>query len=103
MSTTISFYIYDCCGGRSIRRVLRGGAFNNNPRNVRCANRNRNHPDNCNNNVGFRVVLSTLFKYAGISSWVRLWRRGWKNGRTCSWPRYHGVEELILIFSFNNR
>jgi hypothetical protein len=38
-------------------RVLRGGSWNNNPRNVRCANRNRNNPDNRNNNIGFRVLL----------------------------------------------
>jgi hypothetical protein len=37
--------------------VLRGGAWNNNRDNVRCANRNHNEPDNRNNNVGFRVVL----------------------------------------------
>ncbi|HEX9971515.1 MAG TPA: SUMF1/EgtB/PvdO family nonheme iron enzyme [bacterium] len=41
--------------------MLRGGSFNNNQRNVRCANRNRNNPDNRNDNWGFRVVLSTYF------------------------------------------
>jgi len=46
-----------CCGEGLIGRVLRGGSFNNNATNVRCANRNRNNPDNRNNNVGFRVVL----------------------------------------------
>jgi hypothetical protein len=39
-------------------RVLRGGAFNNNQNNARCAYRNNNHPDNRNDNVGFRVVVS---------------------------------------------
>jgi formylglycine-generating enzyme required for sulfatase activity len=42
-------------------RVLRGGAFNNDDNNVRCAVRNRNNPNNRNRNNGFRVVLSTLF------------------------------------------
>jgi hypothetical protein len=37
------------------RRVLRGGSWNNNPQNLRAANRNRNTPDNRNNNNGFRV------------------------------------------------
>ncbi|MFV0278771.1 MAG: SUMF1/EgtB/PvdO family nonheme iron enzyme [Parahaliea sp.] len=37
-------------------RVLRGGSWNNNPDNLRAANRNRNNADNRNNNVGFRVV-----------------------------------------------
>ena len=36
--------------------TLRGGTWNNNDNNVRCANRNNNHPDNTNNNVGFRLV-----------------------------------------------
>jgi hypothetical protein len=43
-------------------RVIRGGSFNNNQRNVRCAYRNANNPDNRNNNLGFRIVLSTFFK-----------------------------------------
>jgi formylglycine-generating enzyme required for sulfatase activity len=37
-------------------RLLRGGSWNNNPTNVRSANRNRNEPDNRNNNVGVRLV-----------------------------------------------
>ncbi|NES67564.1 MAG: SUMF1/EgtB/PvdO family nonheme iron enzyme [Okeania sp. SIO2D1] len=37
---------------------LRGGSWNNNSRNCRCARRNNNNADNHNNNVGFRVVSS---------------------------------------------
>jgi len=44
--------------GRRRRRVVRGGSWNNNQRNARCAYRNRNNPDNWNNNLGFRVVVS---------------------------------------------
>jgi len=40
-------------------RVVRGGAWNNNPRNLRSAQRNRNTTDNRNNNIGFRLA-STL-------------------------------------------
>ena len=46
------------------RHVLRGGSWNNNPRNLRAANRNRNTPDNRNNNIGFRLG-STLSAGAG--------------------------------------
>jgi hypothetical protein len=48
---------------RHVRRVLRGGAFNNNRQNVRAAYRNNNDPANRNNNVGFRVSceLSHIF------------------------------------------
>jgi formylglycine-generating enzyme required for sulfatase activity len=38
-------------------RVLRGGGWNNNAANVRAANRNRNAPDNRNNNIGVRCVV----------------------------------------------
>ena len=50
------------CGGRTeTPGVLRGGSFDNNQNNVRCAYRNNNEPDNRNNNNGFRIVLSTFF------------------------------------------
>ena len=39
------------------KRVNRGGSWNNNAVNCRVANRNRNNPDNSNNNLGFRLVL----------------------------------------------
>jgi len=38
-------------------RVNRGGSWNNNAANTRAANRNRNNPDNRNNNLGFRLAL----------------------------------------------
>ncbi len=46
-------------------RVLRGGSWNNNRNNARCSYRNRNEPDNFNNNIGFRLVCSTSLFYAG--------------------------------------
>jgi retron-type reverse transcriptase len=46
------------------RRVVRGGSWNNNPDNLRSANRNRNTTDNRNNNLGFRLG-STLSAGAG--------------------------------------
>ncbi len=50
------------CGAESLEmRVLRGGSFNNNQRNARCAYRNNNNPDNRNDNIGFRVVVSHDF------------------------------------------
>ncbi len=55
-------------------RVLRGGSFNNNQNNVRVSYRNNNHPGNRNNNIGFRVCLSTLA--AGIALQSRLLCRG---------------------------
>ncbi|MBN1666867.1 MAG: SUMF1/EgtB/PvdO family nonheme iron enzyme [Anaerolineales bacterium] len=40
------------------RRALRGGGWNNNGNNLRVSNRNRNNPDNTNNNIGFRCARS---------------------------------------------
>ena len=39
-------------------RALRGGSWNNNQDNARADYRNNNHPNNRNNNIGFRVVCS---------------------------------------------
>ncbi len=39
-------------------RALRGGSWINNPDNARADNRNRNHPDNRNDNRGFRLCSS---------------------------------------------
>jgi formylglycine-generating enzyme required for sulfatase activity len=37
-------------------RVIRGGSWNSNARNVRSANRNENVPGNRNDNLGFRLA-----------------------------------------------
>jgi hypothetical protein len=47
------------------QKTLRGGAWNNNQRNARVSSRNRNQPDNFNNNIGFRVVAAPNFYVAG--------------------------------------
>ena len=59
----------------SPERVLRGGFWNNNPRNLRAANRNRNTTGNRNDNNGFRVART-------LSSWNR--RRYGAAGRAVS-------------------
>ena len=55
---------------RRTSRVLRGGSWNNNPTNLRCAYRNNNTPDNRNNNIGFRCVWvedsSPKAAYSGV-------------------------------------
>ena len=47
-----------------VGRVLRGGSWNNNPRNLRVSNRNRNDVANRNNNIGFRLAQSALCQSA---------------------------------------
>jgi hypothetical protein len=62
---------------------LRGGSWNNNEDNARVAIRNNNHPNNRNNNIGFRVavlhssvdVLCQKYvlsydKHRGITGWL---------------------------------
>ena len=39
-------------------RSLRGGGWNNEAENLRAANRNRNHADERNDNIGFRVAAA---------------------------------------------
>lgn len=41
-------------------RCVRGGAWNNNARRARSANRNANTPGNADNNLGFRFCLSSM-------------------------------------------
>ena len=50
------------------RRVLRGGSWNNKAQNVRSANRNRNDPDNRNNNIGFRLAQAARRPGAAVST-----------------------------------
>ena len=51
----------DTNADRNVARVLRGGAFYDGPRNVRCAWRSWYNPDFQYVAVGFRVVLSPVF------------------------------------------
>jgi Uncharacterized conserved protein len=44
------------CAGMALTAVLRGGSWNNNDTNCRAAYRNRNHRNNRNNNMGFRLA-----------------------------------------------
>ena len=59
--------------------MVRGGSWNNNQRNARCAYRNRNNPNNRNTNNGLRLVVSTLLVGcvpAGTVVWLRATARG---------------------------
>jgi hypothetical protein len=49
-------------------RQVRGGSWNNNRNNLRCANRNRNTPGNRNNNVGFRCA-NTCWRPVKMPQW----------------------------------
>jgi hypothetical protein len=64
MSGPLQFWM-GCSAGAATReaiagdaRVLRGGSWNNNGRNVRSANRNRNEPGRHDNDSGFRLALA---------------------------------------------
>jgi hypothetical protein len=68
--------------------VLRGGSWNNNQDNARCVERNRNNPNNSNNNIGFRLV-SHDFPLSGQQchgSSEDAGRGQKKDGLTCPWP-----------------
>jgi Sulfatase-modifying factor enzyme 1 len=72
-----------------IHRVLRGGSFWNRHQFVRCAYRNRNDPQNVNNNVGFRIVVAvrTSVVISIVRRGHRLFRAEVTDGGACSWPR----------------
>lgn len=73
-------------GAGSNLRVLRGGSFNNTENNLRAANRNRNNPDNRNDNIGFRVVSSRSSTSPEPPVGRRALRAEAKNGGACSRP-----------------
>jgi len=45
-----------------------GSSWNNNPANLRASFRNNNHPDNRNNNVGFRCVARPQHSHTELSA-----------------------------------
>ncbi|WP_236848953.1 hypothetical protein [Candidatus Thiodictyon syntrophicum] len=47
--------------------MLRGGSWNNDGRNLRAAVRNRNAPDNRNNNLGLRLASPPVRPRAAMS------------------------------------
>ncbi|MBI4756445.1 MAG: SUMF1/EgtB/PvdO family nonheme iron enzyme [Betaproteobacteria bacterium] len=84
----------------SAPRVLRGGSWNNNRDNCRCAARNDNHPDNRNDNRGFRVCCAPHIirplpaprcharpgcGSRPISATIRLTCRYWPSLIQCQW------------------
>ena len=53
------------------QRVLRGGNWINNARNLRSANRNANSPDNRNHNIGLRLagaLLNSTYRKAKLKA-----------------------------------
>jgi hypothetical protein len=52
--------------------VKRGGSWNNNAANLRSANRNRNTPDNRNNNLGFRLASTRFCQRAPFTDCARV-------------------------------
>ncbi|OQX09236.1 MAG: hypothetical protein BWK73_23330 [Thiothrix lacustris] len=53
-----------------VKRVVRGGSWNNNGRNVRSAIRNRNDPAKRNNNLGFRLALAQHAVGMGVNDQI---------------------------------
>ena len=63
---------------------MRGGSWNNQSRNARSANRNRNQPDNRNNNNGFRLVRVFGVQHsAGMAGFIPPELRGSRTFRAC--------------------
>ena len=70
------------------RRVLRGGSWDSDAGYSRSAVRDRNTPDNRNNNTGFRIVSTALhssWKHGG--RWTRTWQFTDRRGESLCSPR----------------
>jgi formylglycine-generating enzyme required for sulfatase activity len=50
------------------RLAVRGGSWNNHEDNARVSIRNNNHPNNRNNNIGFRVAAFHRFAFSAGSA-----------------------------------
>ena len=61
---------------------MRGGAWNNHQDNARCAYRNRNQPDNRNNNLGFRLVLRSSHVLPPLLLVMLFYFRAWRRDST---------------------
>ena len=71
---------------------MRGGSWNNTDDNARAAIRNRNNPNNRNDNSGFRVCLSTFFmrspelcRVHGFDTEAEEWRGPFLAAPRASW------------------
>jgi hypothetical protein len=67
-------------------KLLRGGCWNNNPRNCRSAYRNNNTRDNRNNYLGFRVCCvlpSTLHRQSRLVGISREYKKSPDPFRRC--------------------
>jgi hypothetical protein len=67
-------------------RGVRGGSWNNNLDNARAGYRNNNHPDNRNNNIGFRVVVLSHIHLRPLR-YRQVWpiTVGWMRARDAGW------------------
>ncbi|WP_416676628.1 SUMF1/EgtB/PvdO family nonheme iron enzyme [Egbenema bharatensis] len=74
-------------------RLLRGGSWNNNPRNCRSANRNRNNPDNRNNNIGFRVVCGSARALLYQNEWMGIHSASRRRVQTYSGDAGNGIRK----------
>lgn len=64
------------------KRVLRGGSWNNNGRNLRSAQRNANHPDRRNRNIGLRLAgaLPIIRTGGSVNQRMDRFRRAYPGG-----------------------
>jgi len=70
--------------------VVRGGSWNNNRNNGRCAVRNRNNPDNSNNNNGFRCVSHAFLRMPAMPRVAR-WRTAYRADAGRGFERRRGL------------
>jgi hypothetical protein len=75
--------------------VLRGGSWNNDQDNVRCAARDRNDPNNRNNENGFRLLLAHIFLEEILPAIFRVGGPVWATRQTGQSRR--GIEARLWL------
>jgi hypothetical protein len=73
-------------------RVMRGGAWNNPARNARAACRNNLHPENRNDNVGFRCVRAQH-----RSGWIGYEQAGFPGVRGVGRVRQNRMDASVVV------
>jgi len=95
-------------GHKGSDRVVRGGSWNNDARNVRCAARNAIHPADRNDNVGFRLAraqprVGRPASDPTIAPSAPIWERQTSGERRCASRRQKPFRKLTGVSFFSSR
>ncbi len=94
-------YPYNSSDGRELAnqpgpRIVRGGAWGDNPLNARASDRDRRQPNDPNDNLGFRCATSQPFQPAGMDFVPSgTWRMGATAAEAQQWEQQYSWPSLL--------